>query len=107
MVRTRPIWLGVAAAALGMAVAAPASQAADVKLSGSLSGAKLPKASAGVSLVRAMNLSDGTIAAAEYVGRRGRFSFKVPPGPYGLLAGSVYFKKKQPTVKLVGALLAR
>jgi hypothetical protein len=107
MAHKRPIWLGVAAAAVGMAVAAPASQAADVKLSGTLGGAKLPKASAGVSLVRAMNLSDGTIAASQFLSRRGRFSFKVPPGPYGLLAGPVFFKKKSPQMKLVGALLAK
>lgn len=103
MFAVRPIWLGVAAV---MAVAAPAADAADVKLSGKLGGAKLPKRSAGVSLVRAMNLSDGTIAATQYL-RRGKFSMKVPPGPYGLIAGSVFFKKKTPTVKLVGALLAK
>jgi hypothetical protein len=104
MSRVRPIWLGVAAV---MAVSAPAADAADVKLSGSLRGTKLPKRSAGVSLLQAMNLSDGTITATQYLSRRGRFSVKVPPGPYGLLAGSVFFKKKRPTVKLVGALLAK
>jgi hypothetical protein len=104
MLRVRPIWLGVAAV---MAVAVPAADAADVKLSGTLGGTKLPKASAGVSLIRAMNLSDGTIADSEFLNRRGRFSLKVPPGPYGLIAGSVFFKPKRPTVKLVGALLAK
>jgi len=104
MSRVRPIWLGVAAV---MAVGAPAADAADVKLSGKLSGGKLPKSSAGVSLVQAFNLSNGTLAATDYVDRRGRFSMKVPPGPYGLAGGSVFFKRGKPTVKLLGALLAR
>jgi hypothetical protein len=104
MSRVRPIWLGVAAV---MAVAAPVADAADVKLSGKLSGTKLPKPSAGVSLLRAMNLSDGTLGGAQFLTRRGSFSVKVPPGPYGLIAGSVFFHKKKPTTKLVGALLAR
>src|SRR5436190_6282135 len=102
MLPVRPIWLGVAAL---LAVTAPAAGASDVKLSGKLGGTKLPKPSAGVSLVRAMNLSDGTISATEFLSRRGTFSMKVPPGPYGLIAGSVFFKKKTPTVKLVGALV--
>jgi hypothetical protein len=104
MLGVRPIWLGVAAV---MAVAAPAADAADVKLSGKLGGTKLPKASAGLSLVQAVNLSNGTITGAQFLTRRGSFSFKVPPGPYGMLAGSVFKKKKRPTTKLVGALLAR
>src|SRR6185437_13912607 len=104
MSRVRPIWLGVAAV---MAVGAPAADAADVKLSGKLGGTKLPKRSAGVSIFQAMNLSDGTFAGAQYLSRRGAFSVKVPPGPYALIAGSVFKKKTRPTVKLVGALLAR
>jgi hypothetical protein len=108
MFRARAIGVAVAAAAaLVSAGTASVADAADVKLSGKLGGAKLPKASQGVSLVRAINLSDGTVAAAQYLSRRGTFSFKVPPGPYGLLAGSVFKKKKRPTTKLVGALLAR
>jgi hypothetical protein len=54
-----------------------------------------------------MNLTDGTLTGAQFLTRRGSFSFKVPPGPYGLIAGSVYLKKKKPTTKLVGALLVR
>jgi Peptidoglycan-synthase activator LpoB len=104
MLPVRPIWLGVAAV---LAVAAPAADAADVKLSGKLGGTKLPKASAGVSVFKAMNLSDGTFAGAQYLSRRGAFYVKVPPGPYGLLAGSVFLKKKNPTTRLVAALLAR
>jgi hypothetical protein len=108
MFRARAIGLAVAtAAALVSAATATAAEAADVKLSGKLGGTKLPKASAGVSLMRAINLSDGTIAGAQFLSRRGTFSIKVPPGPYGLLAGSVFKKKKRPTTKLVGALLAR
>jgi hypothetical protein len=104
MLPVRPIWLGVAAL---LAVTAPAAGASDGKLSGKLGGTKLPKPSAGVSLVRAMNLTDGTLTGAQFLTRRGSFSFKVPPGPYGLIAGSVYLKKKKPTTKLVGALLVR
>src|SRR3954454_1134002 len=104
MLRVRPIWLGVAAL---LAVTAPAAGASDVKLSGKLGGTKLPRPSAGVSLVRAMNLSDGTLTGAQFLTRRGSFSFKVPPGPYGLIGGSVFLKKKKPTTKLLGALLAK
>ena len=104
----RAIWLGVAASAVFVAVVAvPASQAASVKLSGTLSGARLPKPAAGVSLVQAFNVGDGSIAASDYLDRRGRFSMKVPPGPYALVGGSVFFKRGLPTVKLVGALRAR
>ena len=78
-----------------------------MKLSGTLSGARLPKPAAGVSLVQAFNVGDGSIAASDYLDRRGRFSMKVPPGPYALVGGSVFFKRGLPTVKLVGALRAR
>ena len=108
MGRARIIGLGIAAASVAFAV--PASSAlgsATVKLSGSLSGGKLPGRGAGVSLVQAMNVGNGTIAAAQFLDRRGRFSLKVAPGPYALLAGSVFFTHGQPTVKLVGAVGAR
>jgi hypothetical protein len=106
MLRVRAIGLGVAAvAAVAGIAAAPASQAATVKLSGKL-GARLPRPAAGVALVQAVNVGDGTLGAAQYIGRRGRFSLKVPPGPYGLVAGSVFFKRGVPTVKLRGALRA-
>jgi hypothetical protein len=108
MFRARAIGVAVAAAAaLVSAATATAAEAADVKLSGKLGGTNLPKRSAGVSIFKAMNLSDGTFAGAQYLSRRGAFSVKVPPGPYGLLAGSVFLKKKSPTTRLVGALLAR
>jgi hypothetical protein len=108
MVRGRAIGLGVAATAVLLAAtSAPASGAAAVKLSGSLSGARLPRPAAGASLVQALNLSDGTLAAADYADRRGRFSLKVPPGPYAMVGGSVFFKRGLPTIRLVGALRAR
>src|SRR6266487_4145165 len=103
MVRVRAIGLGMAAAAVVSVVAVvPTSQAASVKVSGSLRGARLPSAAAGVSLVQALDLSDGTMAASQYLGRRARFSLKVPPGPYALVAGSVFKGRRSPTLKLVG-----
>ena len=97
----------VATTALSVLAVVPTSQAASVKLSGSLSGARLPRPTAGVSLVQAMSLRNGALAAAGYVNGRGRFSLKVSPGPYALLASSVLFKRGRPTVRLVGALRAR
>lgn len=108
MVRRRTIRAGVAATAVLLAAtAADASGATPVKLSGSLSGARLPSPAAGVSVVQALNLGNGTLAAADYVDRRGRYALKVPPGPYALVGGSVFFKRGLPAVKLVGALRAR
>ena len=97
----------VATTALTVLAVVPTSQAASVKLSGSLSGARLPRPTAGVSLVQAMSLRNGALAAAGYVSGRGRFSLKVSPGPYALLASSILFKRGKPTVRLVGALRAR
>lgn len=97
----------VATTALSVLAVVPTSQAASVKLSGSLSGARLPRPTAGVSLVQAMSLRNGALGAAGYVSGQGRFSLKVPPGPYALLASSVLFKRGKPTVRLVGALWAR
>jgi hypothetical protein len=108
MVRGRAIGLGVAATAVLLAaVSAPPSGAATVKLSGTLGGATLPRPAAGVSLVQALNVGNGTLAAADEVDRRGRYALKVPPGPYALVGGSVFFKRGLPTLKLVGALRAR
>jgi hypothetical protein len=108
MVRARAIGLGVAATAVLLAATpTPASGAAPVKLSGTLSGATLPRPAAGVSVVQALNVGNGTLAAADEVDRRGRYVLKVPPGPYALVGGSVFFKRGLPTVKLVGALRAR
>src|SRR5262249_4212978 len=99
--------IGLAVAAAAAVGTASVAEASDVKLSGKLGGAKLPKSSAGLSFIRAINLGDGTVTGSQFLSPRGTFSFKVPPGPNGLLAGSVFKKKKRPTTKLVGALLAR
>lgn len=108
MVLRRAIRLGVVAAAVLLAAqASDAAGAAPVKLSGTLKGTRLPAPATGVSLVQALNLSDGTLAAADYADRRGRFSLKVPPGPYALTGGSVFYKRGLPTVKLLAALRAR
>jgi hypothetical protein len=86
---------------------ASVSAAAPVRVSGALGGAKLPAGSAGASVVQAMNLGDGSIAAAQILNRGRRFTLKLPPGPYALLAGSVFFRSGLPTLKLVGAIGVR
>ncbi len=106
--RARIVALGVVAASVAFVVLpSSALGSALVKLSGSLSGGRLPGRGAGVSVVQAMNLGDGTIAATHFLDRRGRFSLEVAPGPYALLAGSVFFEHGVPTIKLVGAVRAR
>ncbi len=108
VLRVRAIGWGVAAWMVLLGVlAGSAAGAALVRVSGTLGGARLPAPGAGVSLVQALNLGDGTLAATGFVDRRGRFSLKVPSGPYALLAGSVFFRGGVPTVKLVGALRTR
>jgi hypothetical protein len=108
VVRWSTIWLGVTVTTVLMAAtASDASAASTVKVSGSLTHASLPPPAAGVSLVQALDLSDGTLAATDYADRRGRYSIKVPPGPYALVGGSVFSKSTKPTVRLLGALRAR
>jgi hypothetical protein len=100
--RARIIGLSVATA--WILCVASVSAAAQVHVSGALSGTKLPAGGAGAAVVQAMNLADGSIAAAQVLDPSGRFSLKLRPGPYALLAGSVFFRSGLPTLKLVGAV---
>ncbi len=108
VLRVRAIgWAVAAAMVLSCVAAGVASGAALVRVSGTLSGARPPAPGAGVSLVQALNLGDGALSATGFVDGRGRFSLSVPPGPYALLGGTVFFRGGLPTVRLVGALRAR
>ena len=56
-------------------------------VSGSLTGAKLPKQGKGVAAVRAIDVETGTVGAAKRT-RTGSFSLQLPPARYLLLAST-------------------
>lgn len=73
---------------LGLVVALVAPGAAQATtVSGTLTGAKLPKKGKGVAAVRAIVLETGTVGAARRTSTKGSFSLQLPPARY-LLTGS-------------------
>ncbi len=82
--RSGKVVLAAAIAVLAGAGVAQASSPATV--TGTLGGAKLPRAADGVALVRATSLIDWSIAGTARVPRGGRYTLKLPKGDYALSA---------------------
>ncbi|HEY5143963.1 MAG TPA: hypothetical protein VII98_10720 [Solirubrobacteraceae bacterium] len=76
--------LAMLAALAVFAGAGPARAASPATVSGTLSGAQLPKPADGVALVSAESLTDWSIVGAARVGRGGRYTLKLPTGNYAL-----------------------
>lgn len=73
-----------------VALAAPGAAGATT-VSGSLTGAKLPKKGKGVAAVRAIQVESGTVAGAKRT-RTGSFSLNLPPARYLMLASTTPFR---------------
>ncbi len=68
-----------------LAVLLIAGAAEGAVLRGAITGGKLPSASSGQTVIRAVNMQTSEIRAATTVPRSGKWSLTVPPGPYSLL----------------------
>lgn len=87
---------------------APAALAArPATLTGTLTGARLPRAGRGVVPVRAVRLADGRVVAGDYANARGRFSLKAPGGAYALLASVITPRGSRPLQRVVAFARAR
>jgi hypothetical protein len=73
-----------------LAAFAPAAQAASpAKVTGKLTGAKLPRAGKGRVVVWALHLPDGLVTAGTTASSSGRFTLKLRAGDYAILAAVV------------------
>ena len=89
--------------------AAPAAQAATpARVTGKLTGAKLPRAGQGRVVVWAVHLPDGVVTAGATASSSGRFTLKMRAGDYAILAAVVPRKGRgNPIVRVADFVTAK
>jgi hypothetical protein len=94
---------------LVLCLGAPAAHAAKpATVKGKLTGAKLPRAGQGRTVVWAMHIPDGLVAAGTTASSSGRFTLKPPAGSYAIFAAVIRSRGKgNPLVRVADFVTAK